>query len=381
VVSEDLKVVLIDKEEALLGLKDSWACLWNRLSYRSVFQRFEWVHASWQWLKLDARLCVFAVYDKDEIVAIVPFVSKQHHHRKIPVRMLELLSIPDNQECDALVLPEYASNIAKVLAQELKNRRRDWDLIRLKLIPEGSFFLTEFPAALQKSGLAAQTSQFGNNPGFTFEGTWEQFYKRRSRRLKKGNNLVANKLKKAYEDIRIEWLKSNTAVTDVEFDRAIEQFIGLSKSSWKVSTGLTLDQVRPREFIKKLSEYAKENDWLSIWLLFLDGKPVAGEYQLICEGRVYALRADYDEAFSADSPGTYLNWKMLEQLFENNLSSYEMGPGRNAYKKRWAEVFEPRYQLTVYGKTIRSKVIQILDQHIVPLGKKLRGNTKDDVAE
>jgi CelD/BcsL family acetyltransferase involved in cellulose biosynthesis len=114
-------------------------------------------------------------------------------------------------------------------------------------------------------------------------------------------------------------------------------------------------------------------------MLSLDGQPAAMEYQLSYKGNVSALRADYDLSYEDMSLGTYLNWKLLQQLFTSDLQYYSMGPGDNAYKRRWAEDYPPLYRIVGFNNTIRGLMLRLLQskfKRLVNRTKSLLNQTK-----
>jgi CelD/BcsL family acetyltransferase involved in cellulose biosynthesis len=121
-----------------------------------------------------------------------------------------------------------------------------------------------------------------------------------------------------------------------------------------------------------LTQHAQQRQWLSLWILELDSIPVAMEYQLIYGGHVYALRADFRSAYHDLSPGTYLNWKLLERLFATDLTAYHMGIGENPYKLRWTEEFHEHWRLLIFGKTMRGRLLRAAKTHLKPGMRRLR---------
>jgi CelD/BcsL family acetyltransferase involved in cellulose biosynthesis len=184
--------------------------------------------------------------------------------------------------------------------------------------------------------------------------------------LKKANNLIANRIQREFKALEILWYASEQA-DGMTVDQLLEDVIQLSARSWKQSTGLTLDQPGPEAFIRRLVPHAATNGWLSVWILKLDGKLSASEIQLQYGGHVHALRADYDLSLRQHSPGSYLNWKLLESLFEKGLIRYWMGPGNNSYKAQWTEEFDSLSTLRVYSTTMRGRMLAFWDQTLRPI--------------
>ena len=96
------------------------------------------------------------------------------------------------------------------------------------------------------------------------------------------------------------------------------------------------------------------------------------EYQLVGDGNTYALRSDFDAGCDEISPGSHLGRHLLEQLFGRNLNRYYMGPGENAYKFRWTEQSEPTYEVAVYSRTARGRLLAAWELSLKPSVRRLR---------
>jgi CelD/BcsL family acetyltransferase involved in cellulose biosynthesis len=266
--------------------------------------------------------------------------------------------------------------VADVLAAALA-RRRDWDLLEFNyLIPDGSTLRCLAPA-LRAWGLNLEEHDGGRNTFIDLQGTWADFYATRSRRLKKANNLAANRMKKAGE-ICIERIVEGAADKPA-VAAAIDAAIAISSRSWKQETGNSLDRPGPRAFIERLSELSSGKGWMSLWLMHLQGRPVAMEYQIVDNGRVHALRSDFDRSSEDASPGSHLFRHLLEASFDCGLRRYYMGPGDNAYKLRWTDQGDPLRRLIVYNRTLRGRLAWLKDGVVKPQLRHLRHKLTRDV--
>jgi CelD/BcsL family acetyltransferase involved in cellulose biosynthesis len=352
-------------------LSSSWNKLADSAHIDSVFLRYEWFDAAWQWTKQESELFILAAYANETMIGICPLIKRNIKYHGIKIRQLEFLSTPDAQLCDIIAPQNRIEFVVRAIARHLRSTNNHWDVIQLNNLIATSPTVQIFTSAMAEQGLSTAVQSQSNNPSITLNSDWQTYYSRRSRTLKKGNNHVKNRLSRAYEDIELVWLYGNPLDKD-KFNSTLNNIIHISSQSWKNNTGLTLDNSGPNAFIKRLSQHANDNGWLSVWLLFLNKQAVALEYQLIYKGKIHALRSDYIQSFDNVSPGTYLNWKMLEQLFDTDLDYYEMGPGNNPYKYRWAENETLMSQLIVYNKSLAGTLLTLLQFKVKPLLQKLR---------
>jgi len=355
-------------EGGFVSLKRDWNLLVDAIPSHTIFLRHEWFDAAWQWRKHDANLAILVLRRGAEIAGIAPFVQTKRRRHRWTVQCLEFLAVPDTQFCDILASPNERDAVAAAVSRALLDAQ--WDVVNLERLTSGSATLSRLPAQLAATGLAHRTCVNERNLLIDLTQTWPQFYAQRSRRLKKANNLVANRLQRAAKKIAVERIGENDEAAEALL-HAAEIVVGLSAQSWKRETGVSLDQPGPGAFFRRLVELGQGQHWLSIGLLRLDGGAVAMELQLVYRGQVHALRSDFSESFESLSPGTYLNWKLLESLFNRGLERYWFGPGENSYKLHWTAVGEPLHAVVVYGRGIRGRCLQVFETILRPWLKKL----------
>jgi len=363
-------VRLVSSPADFIALRDAWNLVAASSQGEAAFCSHEWFDAAWQWRQQTARLYVLCFFSEDRLAAVLPLVLREGRMSGLPVRELAFLAVPDTQSCDVIVAEQDRASGIAAFAAELERRRGEWDVMRLHYLRPGSVAASTLRAALEGRGFATRVVAAPGNPFVALDASWEAYYATRSRRLKKSNNLVANRLHKAGE-IRIDWLAPD-ADNRMDIDSFVDRAIAISARSWKTRTRNSLDNPGPQSFIRCLARGAARRGWLSIWILSLNERPLAMEYQLIADGSVYALRSDFDTEFDAVSPGTHLSGHLLKQLFGKGLRRYYMGPGNNPYKYRWTDNVEPVEELTVYGRSLAGRGIAAWETTLKPISVRLR---------
>lgn len=357
----------------LISLRDAWNSLQLPADGNGqLFSRYEWMDATLSWQPDASQPYFLLIQNQKKSMGILALSRLIRFRYGLPIKRLQFIQVPDAQQCQYVTSNSDRVHVAHAIAGYL-SLHKNWDQIQLSRMHRESGAEHPLETAFREAGLRVHWIKESGNPVIQLNQTWQTYYATRSRRLKKGNNLVANKLRKAFKSIEVEWLFGKS-VTGEQWSMALDEVIAVSAKSWKRSTGLTLDNPGPQAFIKKLSEHAIHQGWLSIWLLRLDGKIAAMEYQIIYNRVVHALRADYDEDLAELSPGTYLNWKILERLFEQgDLLRYEMGPGDNQYKQRWAESELPLYSFIAYNTTLPGRILCFIECSLKPVLKTITG--------
>lgn len=350
-------------DDSFRALSQAWNAAADGSESPSVFLRHEWFDAARAWQGTAARLAIIALRQGERAVAILPLARAPDDPRR-----LELLTVPDTQFADMITATDDLAGVSGEFAATLR-ARKDWDVLRLDYLRDDSAIVRYLAPALRSVGLAVHGAERDGNPWIDIGRPWADYFATRSRRLKKALNLAANRLRKLGE-IRIEHVTS--ASDEVTFRRALDAAIAVSGASWKQRTGNSLDRPGPQAFVRALSEAAWRRGWLSLWLLHLDGRPLAMEYQLIHGGSVHALRADFLAECEDISPGTHLFRHLLEELCGKGYERYYLGPGYNPYKVRWFEGIAPMRRVFVYNRTWRGRLHRLVDEHAKPAWRRLR---------
>ena len=351
------------------GLYSAWSRLLSNRCRHSVFLVHEWFDACWQWAQQNSQLWMLCFYDQDHLIGVAPMCKRTQTIAGIQIRYVSLLEVPDSQECDVIIGNDNSQPVMSAMVDYLAHSRA-WDIAVFSKLQEDSILHGCARNACIGSTIKFKESQVGENLEVDLTETWESYYSTRSRRLKKSNNHVRNKICTDGKSVELLWSMDQDSPSVLE-DKLLKATNDVSAKSWKSNTGLTLDNPGPRAFLDRLSSHARKNNWLSIWGLQIDNNVVATEYQLIFGDTVLALRADYDPSFAHLSPGSYLNWKILESMVGGNHRVYRMGPGANPYKLKWSNAVTELYEIRMFNDTIRGRYLWLIECVLKPTGTNL----------
>jgi len=366
-----MQVRLVSDGAAFSALQPAWDRLHGQCAAGELFLSHAWFDAAWQWKREQASLYLLACERSDgELVGALPLVRRRIDGAPLQRHALEFLCVPDTQRCDLLAAPDERDAVIRAIARELARRASDWDVARLNYLAADAYVLAALVPAFERERLTCAARAVASNPWVALDSSWERYYASRSRRLKKAVNLAANRLAKAGR-IDIEWLAPGIGEA-ADIDRALDAITRISSRSWKTRTGNSLDNPGPQAFIRRIAHHAHLRGWLSIWTLALDGEPIAMEFQLACNGNIYALRSDFDASLDELSPGSHLARCLLERLFDRGFARYYMGPGENAYKFRWAEGGDVVHAVAAYGRSLRSRSLAAWELALKPAARRVR---------
>jgi CelD/BcsL family acetyltransferase involved in cellulose biosynthesis len=359
-----LRVRRLTSAEAVRSIGPVWADLVGQSAPSTPFTSHDWFECC-RIAAADRRQELLVVEDSVAPISLIPLVRWKGRARGLPVRYLGLLDCPDSPIAD-LLHTGAATPVVRALLDHVTTRS-DWEVLELGRLPIGSPTLKALEAELP-GRLPWRRASSDFSPYLAVDGAWSDFYASRSQRFKKTIRNIQNRL----DRLGRVTVEEHPALAPG--DARLEEMIDLTSRSWKADRGIAIATMpRMREFFGELSRRATERGWLGVWFLRLDGRPIAMEYQLRSNGVAYALRADYDLAYAASSPGSALNFAIARALFERgDVHEYQMGPGKNEYKMRWASGCHVTVRVQIYRPGLYGRLVHLTETRIVPALRRLR---------
>lgn len=298
---------------------------WDRLAARagSPFLTHGWLLAWWRAFGEGEPACVL-VRDRHGELRAAGFCR----------RTRGALASPTNDE----------SGDWDVVAVDEDSRRQAWAQlaavgalrVRLERVPQTA--LAPASAALRAAGYRVTASPGPFSPWRPLPPSWDALMGSVSRNARSQFGRRRRALEREGElTLRVDTL-----------GRDLDAVLALEASGWKSrqSTAITSD-ARTERLYREFAGAAAARGWLRLYLLELDGVPIAADYGCALENAGFLLKTGFDEHYGRLSPGLVLRGEVLRASIEEGLKRYDFLGGPDAYKLRWGGTVLPR--ATVWG--------------------------------
>lgn len=357
----DITVEKIHTEADFLHLRDAWNNLLTDRKHHSPFLSHEWYWSCWKGLKDHVQLSVLILRERDNIIAIAPFMRYRKRIKKISFNTIGFIENPDTQFAD-FITPANHSLLIERIIHYLLSQYNEWDILLLPKISTSSETYNILHRILKVNHAYYSTSNI-QCPYISIDTSWDNYYRGLSTKFRKTQRNVINRLNKL-GDIKVEKIEEIQNTQDI-----LEQVMKISGNSWKYDIGRSIvSSDKTSSFFQELTSLANKNKWLLIWILNVNNQPVAMEYDLKLMDKVYALRADFNKSFDMYSPGSYLNYYILHDLFHGGYKEYHMGPGGNEYKWRLTDKYNLVSSFIIYNKRkLLPSIIYLIKNRLQPL--------------
>ncbi len=345
-------------------LRPIWHGLLAQTPNHSFFQTLEWLESSWSNFTNPQRLRVIVVERDGKPIGIVPWVVRHEQRRVGSVRVLTY-PLDDWGTFYGPIGPEPRTSIRAAFKQ-IAETPRDWDLIDLRWVDEAADEFLTIGEALRESSFSYRAQPRMEVRLCRFSGGWDAYFNSRSRNWRRKMLHDIETLEKTGE-VKLVRYRPEAGVRGQESKHAkiYETCANISAKTWQADdpSQSCLSSPRVRDVLTKIHQEAAALGMLDTNLLYVGGTPVAFNYNYVAEGRTYGLRCGYDPTVELEGCGRVLLYLMLEDSFRRGDVEYNFGPGRQAYKERFATEMRHAYTFRHYARfSLRSQLLHIKEE-------------------
>ena len=242
------------------------------------------------------------------------------------------------------------------------------DIVDLRKIDAGGIVDRAATAYLAGRRLRHGRRDNTESPFIVIDSDWETFFKSKGSKFRR---TMRNKLNRALKagDVTIERVNIRDRA-----DPVLDEIVAVSSNSWKRDIGEDLGS-NPQSvgFYTDLSERFGPEGAVAVWVLRKAGAPAAFEFHLVYDGVTHPLRADFDMGFSKLSPGSVLECRILEALFESgSVRRYESCGHTYDYLLQWTDRTTKHVDLEIFPSRAVPIGLHALEYRILPTLRRLR---------
>ncbi len=334
------------------ALRAEWDELLAASAADHLFLTWEWLHTWWHHLGRGRRLAILAVRRGGRLVALAPLATSAARPwcwlPASPLRFLGAGTVGSDY-LDLIVRRGEEAGATEALAMYLGRQRPVLDLPQLP---------SDLPAA---AALAAGLAERGWEPlergaqvcpYIELEGlSWEDYVAGLGSSHRQNLRRRLRKLEQGFE-VRFE-----RARTAEEAERALDVLVALHRRRWSGRGGS--DAFTGPEVIafhREVVRLALDRDWLRLYVLRLDGRPVAALYGFLYRGRFLFYQAGFDPAFGDHSVGLVTMGLTIREAIAEGAREYDLLHGDESYKFLWAERTRSLVRLELYPPSAEARL-------------------------
>ena len=361
-----MRTEVISEKERFGELAGQWDSLASGAGPLSPALSHDWFSSWIDAFGLDTRLSVVTLFDGDTLVAAAPVWAGRGAYRGIPCAQLRFLSNRHAPRC-AFLARDGRRDLGRLVIRETLGLP-DWDLVVLENVPHGSLLFELAPDEASSGGFLFLARETMSSPLLRMEGAWKEFFDSRPRNLRRSLHNKENRISAA-GTVDVEH------ITDAGSAAALmDTLFRIGGASWKAPRGRAIgSDPESRRFYSLLAERFGSRGEVSVWLMRLNGEPVAFEFHITRGKRVQALRAEFDERHRDLGVGSVLDKEIITRLFDLGFEEYDMGGEADFYKLRWTAETTRHSELLFFRSSGRGRLLHAVESRLVEPAKKALG--------
>jgi CelD/BcsL family acetyltransferase involved in cellulose biosynthesis len=334
------------------GLADEWAGLATRLTAPPHLQS-GWAEAWWRAFGQGTPE-LRSLRREGRLVGILPIARRN-----------KLLESPANYHTPGFGLLAEDPAAAAALAGELFDDAPT-HVSMTSLDPDGES-LEAFRIAAEDAGYRVVTRPFTRSLYLDVKGDWQGYESALS------HNLLRD-LRKSARNLEREGKVTVDVVRGGEHleARMREAFI-VEASGWKGAAGTAIQSdPSTHRFYIAIGRWAADCGTLRLYMLRVDRRPLAMCFALQEHGICQLLKAGYDPAFGAYSPGKLLMHAMFRDCFESGVQRIELNGDAEPYKLSWANESHEYQRLEAFAPSVAGQLAWAAFTYSRPVASRLR---------
>ena len=324
-------VETVDNVSAFRHLNEEWTELLRSSNSDRLFLTWEWLFTWWKHLAENRRLSVLTVRESGELIALAPLCLKPATwSRARPFSTTQFLGTGHvgSDYLDLIVRAGREQQAEQILTDHLVRLR---ETLHWTQIEKSSSSAARVAGRLNAKHWRIGETKTNLCPFISLAShTWESYldtlgseqrynFRRKWRRLNR--------------DFNVSFDQAATAEHCREAIDVVFALHELRRHDRGGSDAFHTPELK--EFHREFSATALDRGWLRLYILRLNGRPVACLYGFLYRRRFYFYQSGFDPAYEKYSVGLVLMGLTIQRATEEGAVEYDLLHGAEDYKWRW----------------------------------------------
>lgn len=287
---------------------------------------------------------ILMAFEGEKPVGVLPLRRVPERIFGVPCASIAFLMTHDNERPRVIAQPEDEARCAQAFYRYLTEEEKGWDLLHLHEQDHESA-LSTVPSSVNLKRYYVR--RFPTNPNATLPLPYPSLPEYGTSLHRNHRRKLSQAIRRLREAGSVElWIaKDNPALA-----RAFELYLDIEQRSWKVNIRGHIGRHTERvAFFRKLVE---QNDPLkmAVYILLLDGVPIAGMVGGAFEGVFYAFEEAFDEGYRDLSPGNVMLLLLIWDTIESRCRALDLFGNYAYYKAHWGATITDTQAVQLFRK-------------------------------
>jgi CelD/BcsL family acetyltransferase involved in cellulose biosynthesis len=323
-----------ERLEDLDAARSDWTVLAERSG--SIFSTWEWMSTWWRHFGGDRRLILTACRDQHRRrIAILPLCLTSGRS----LRTLRFIGHGPADQLGPVCAPADRGKAARGLLWTLQQPHCHWDVFLAETLPAQDGWLAVLGGSVRRRE---------SSPVLDIEGLdWQGFVTGQSANFRQQLRRRERKLAREHE------LHFRLADDPARIDDDLESLFRLHGARWTHERSPAFTGAR-RAFHREFARLALERGWLRLWIMDVDGEPVAAWHGFRFAGAESYYQAGRDPAWDGYSVGFVMLVHSIRAAMNDGMREYRFLRGAEPYKARFTS-YDPGLETIVVPRGLRGR--------------------------
>ena len=316
----------------------------------NIFLTWEKMAPSVNYLEQNSSLRILCATEGSKLVGIAPFrITRIGLKGHFGYGILEPLT-NGNTDYTGLIITEQEDQCLHQFLAHLFSQK-DWDVFYLPDLPQTSASLalirnaTDIPKFEVQKGVIC--------PYIAIPNSKEKLLANLNKKFEKKLRKSLAKLEKEHGKVE---LKNYYELGSLE--QSVQILVDLHQKRWTARSNVgRFVGKKSQEVTLQTAKYFAQKDWLRLYFLTVDNKPVAAELNLEYNGKMYCHLKGFDPNYYKYRVGSLLTLKVLEKCIESGITEYDFMQGAEAYKFDWTDKYRQNMNIKWVNGKLYSKIL------------------------
>lgn len=316
-MSAGLTVTEVRDLAALVDHRAEWDALVAASPDGSFFETYEWLTTWAECFWAPRKPAFMFVRDGSRLVGFAPFLADDAGDAWCR-RSLTLPFHSHVPRANVVAAEGMRAEVLDAVIASVASTRGSAPLV-FPQMDSASPVWTAVESAARRQGRVITQWDDLTVPFIRLDGDFDAYLQSRSSHVRQEMRRKRRKLEKS---ARVEYAVTSTPR---ECGTAINDIFAVEVKSWKQQEGTSFaTEPGVSAFYTTLARLAAERGWLRLYVMYMDGAPVAHIYGVVFRNEYLALKTSYDQSVRDLSPGSVLFEFAVRDACENGLAAFDM---------------------------------------------------------
>lgn len=342
----------IDTAEAFASLAGAWGGA-PAGDPGNVFLTHPWLTAWWRVYGPGRSLCALAASNGTGVAAVLPLVRERGPWGQ---RRLVLMGsgevAPNHLDLVGAGGSPTPAGLVESFCDELWQSRREWDVLDLVSVADGSVLHRDLPDALRRRGCDVRVTPYTKCAVAELPASFDEFLGKLGQGTRGEFRRKRRKLLKDVPSARFARVED-----EAELERVFREMVRLHQARW-TRLGQSGSFASPRfdAFHRSASLEMLRRGWLRLYYLEAEGNVVAALYCFRAGRSVCYYAGGFDEAWKKHSVGVQTLAHAIEQSILEGAAAFDFLQGDEDYKSHWCTGWRDNWRVTVAAPHFRGRI-------------------------